>query len=124
MILINGKSYSPRPLTAGDLEAILPLLMGLGHVDKDAGVLDLAELLPDALDAVSMLLQCDRADLAALPLHTALQTFDACMQGWLECNGAYLATQVAPALQGLTRTLAQMVTAVPASAAPATGAGQ
>jgi hypothetical protein len=108
-VIINGHAYTPRPMTAGELVAVLPLLQRLSRLQQGAGVLDLAELLPAAMDAAAAVVGCDPADIAAMPLHTALRTIDAVARAWLDSNGAYLGSEVAPALRQITATFAQLV---------------
>ena len=111
-IIIAGVAYTPRTMTAGDVGAIVPIVRRLQTIEAGAGVMDLADLLPDALTATAAALGCDRDLVAALPLHEALDVIRRTMAGWMDANAPYISTLVLPQLQALTAAIVEVSTAL------------
>lgn len=100
MIEINGKSYSVRTITAGDLSAIVPLIADFqsGSVDDFGFML---QRWPSVLTLAERLLGED-VDLHAMPLHEALCVVHELIVDWMDVNAAYVTDQVLPEVSKLS----------------------
>ncbi|MHB9021301.1 MAG: hypothetical protein ACYC3A_05700 [Halothiobacillus sp.] len=99
MIEINGKSYSVRTITAGDLAAIAPLIAYFqsGSVDDFGFML---QRWPSVLTLAERLLE--DVDLHAMPLHEALCVVRELIVDWMDVNAAYVTDQVSPEVSKLS----------------------
>jgi hypothetical protein len=111
-IIIAGVAYTPRTMTAGDVGAIVPIARRLQAIEAETGLLDMAEMLPDAIRATAAALGCDQVVIETLPLHEALEAIRQTLFAWLEINGPYLSEHVVPELTALTKSIVDVATAL------------